>query len=207
MIRDSSSDQVARAMREDSRSASPSIEKIRAAVARHRDLDAELEDLEQRRDRALKEQLEIERQLLPELFSSVGVDRVDIPAEGNLPAATASIERFCRASIPASWSSDKRAEAFRVLERLGLGDVIKSVVSVEFARRESQGARELAQRLESMGLRPSLSMSAHHATLTSAVREMCDEGRAPSAEEMEAIGASVGNYVCVRFRPVRKEET
>lgn len=187
-------------MREDSRDPQDTMRRLREALARHRELELEAGDLERRRDEALKQLLEIERQSLPDLFAEAGVDRVDLPAEGNLPAVEASLENFYRASVPASWPPQRKDHAFRALEHLGLEDLIKSTVTVQLGKREFSKAHYVAKQLQQMGLAPQLAMSVHHGSLTSAVKELCEEGKKPSPEELEAIGAAVGKFVRVRFR-------
>lgn len=193
-------DRISEMMRQDATPSKDQLAKIRDAIAEYRDLDAEAKDLDQRLAEKKSKKLEIERTLLPWLFSEVGVDEVSIPASGNLPAAEAKLLDRYYANVAADWSPANRDRGFSVLDRLGIGDVVKTIVSVEFGRGESARAEELVAHLRSLGHRPVATKSAHWKALTSALRELCQQGRRPSPEDLNAIGGSVGKAVAIKFK-------
>jgi hypothetical protein len=183
--------------------AAPSVEdsdlliELREALSRWRDADAELSDLSHRVEDVRERKRAIERDSLPDLFERAGVSTVAIPARGNLPSAVAKLVDYCRANIVASWPEEVRERGFAVLERIGLGDLIKCVVSVSFNRDDYVEAQRLAHKIKLSGLTPQLAKSVHWSQLSSALREVLDSGAEVSREDLDAIGADVGKTVKV----------
>jgi hypothetical protein len=171
---------------------------LRALVARRRDVRALVADLEEDLNRANVEARRIDQELLPNLMDEAGVTSISIARDGNLPAVTAQLGPVHRASIAARWDEEKRQAAFAVLERLGLGDLIRLTVRVDFGRGEADAARRLVAELLRRGARASAVEDVHHMSLSSALRELCEAGREPSAEDVAAIGGFVGRQVTLK---------
>lgn len=187
-------------MEEHARSSSDSLEKIGKAVERWRDLSAEIADLEQRLEQARSSRSAVERNVLPELFSQAGVESVSVPASGNLPACEARLSDFYRANIPVSWAPQRREQAFRTLDHLGLSSLVRVTLRVSFDRESREEAEKVIRMLEQAGHSPEVDRQVHHSQLTSAVAELDRSGRRPSLSDLDSIGADVGKIVKVRFK-------
>jgi hypothetical protein len=170
---------------------------LRQVLSRWRDADAELVDLSHRVEDVRAKKRAIERDSLPDLFERAGVSSVAIPASGNLPPAVAKLIDYYRANIVASWPDDVKERGFDALERIGLGDLIRCVVSVSFDRDDYVEAQRLAHKIKLSGLTPQLAKSVHWAQLSSALRELVESGTEISREDLDAIGAEIGKTVKV----------
>ncbi len=171
------------------------LEKMRDMIREWRGLSAAISDLEDRLSAAKSQRLAVERQHLPELFAEAGVGGVSVDAEGNLPAVEAKLVPYCRASIPVGWPPERKDEAFKTLDRLGLSDLVTTEVKVAFGREESLEAERLAHKLKLGGYKPEIDRRVHHASLTSAVAELSSGVSAVSPSDLSSIGAEVGHFV------------
>lgn len=174
------------------------LQSIRSAIVRRRDLDAELRDAEDRVRALKRERDDIDYRTLPEIMIDAGVVRVEVPSDGNMPAVQAILSDYYRASIPAEWPVERRRAAFNRLHSLGLDDIVKREVKVTFPIGDEQACREACQALDAIGVPYTVAESAHHMTLTSALRELCEAGQQPSPEALEDINGYVGKVVRVK---------
>jgi hypothetical protein len=179
------------------------MERLRAAVRRLRDLMREREDLTQRTREVGKQILALTQKDLVDLMDEAQVDQLGLPAEGNLPAYDASLEPYCKAVISAEWSEDRREKAFRVLEDMGLGELISNVFTVTLPRGAQDEANALAALLDQAGVEYDREMAVPWNTLTAALNRLRQSGQLPAQDKLEAMGAAVGRYV--NLKPRKKE--
>jgi hypothetical protein len=169
------------------------LEAITQAASALRDAEREKQDVEERlRDVNLKIQ-ELRHKTLPDLMHEAGVDRLGLPASGNLPPCDAKLAPYYHANIAADWLPERREAAFDWLEKNGHGDLLKVTVSVTFGKREMPQARKLAATLEGMGLAPQVIPSVPWSTLTAWLREQVEKYR--SQPPLDTIGGTVGSVV------------
>lgn len=169
---------------------------IRDRIARRRDVDFEIKDAEQRVSDLKAEKRALELEVLPTMFAEVGVDSLGLPASGNLPAVQASLGPYCHASIPASWPAEKKRAAFDVLQRLGVGGLVRRTVTVELPPGDPRW-QQVADFVVGLDLTPRLDLTVPWQTLTAAVRDLMakPEASRPTAGDLDAIGAFVGRIV------------
>jgi len=172
-----------------------SLEKVRDLIKEKRDADAKVADLEEQLKLARQRIYAIERVELPDLFATIGITNLSIPAAGNLPAYEAKLEPYYKAGIAASWSSERKEAAFAALERLGLSGIIKNLVSVQFNRGERDKAERMVNDLADQGISADLAQSVHWRTLTAAIKELCETNRTPRLADLDCLGADVGRMV------------
>lgn len=174
------------------------LEAVRAKAAEAREAEFELESLEER-VRDLKKRLEtIYEEDLPILMDEAGVDRIGIPAHGNLPAMDAKLSPFFSANIAANWDAERRNAAFRWLEANGSGDLIKTEVAVAFPRGKHEEAKSLAEELSAKGIAPTFKETVHSQTLTAWLREQLESGA--ELPPLETIGGYIGRIVSLKPR-------
>lgn len=174
------------------------LQLLRNKVVEAKNLELEIEDLEHRLSELKHKLHEIHFKSLPDLFDEVGVDRIGVPATGNLPAFEAKCQPYYSANIAANWDPDRRAEAFAYLTDLGAGDLIKTSVALDFARDEREKAVELADKLKEEGLRPNVKESVHSQTLTAWLKEQIEINN--TLPNLEKIGGQVGRIVKIKGR-------
>src|SRR5262245_52600128 len=104
------------------------LERARDAVRNLRDLELGIQNLEAKLADAKKQQLQITRNDLPDLFNELGIAELTLQKEGNMPAYTAKLKPFFTAGIAASWPEEKREEAFAYLTSIGAQDLIKTKI-------------------------------------------------------------------------------
>lgn len=168
------------------------LAKLHDAIAHVRDLERTKSDQEA----SLKEtNLKLQEQrfkILPELLDGIGIAKLTIDAEGNLPAVEAKVENYFHANIAADWEENKRQDAFNYLEDLGHGDLIKTEVTVAFPKEERDKALEFVKMIRSKGYDADVSVSqnVHWRTLTKWLQEMIEKRKI--MPDLDKIGATVG---------------
>lgn len=121
------------------------LDRIRALARDARDLEASVKDAEQRLSELKSRLRTLYESEIIDLMDEVGIDRIGVPARGNLPAFDLVISTDYQANIAAGWDEQRRREAFDWLEEHGHGDLIKTEVTFAFPRGKVEEARELAE--------------------------------------------------------------
>ncbi len=176
---------------------------LRSKVARVRDLRAAVADMKERTTAANKELDDLAFRELPDLFQEVGVARLGLDPDGNLPAYDAELKDHFKANIVADWPPEQREAGFALLERRGAGDLVKTVITVELGRGEGDLAEGVCRTLDEMGVPYIKARAVSWNTLTSWLREQVKKyGKTFSAAELDAIGGRVGKVVEAKPRKV-----
>lgn len=146
---------------------------------------------------------------LPDLMKEIGQDKIGLPeAKCDLV-----LEAYYHASISKDWSDEDREASFDYLEELGAGDLVKTVLVMQFGRNEIDRARAIvalirqaATFMEDAGIgageipAPVIDLSVHWGTLTSFVREQVENGE---VLDLTKLGATVGSIVKIKKRKVK----
>lgn len=169
------------------------LQHLRNKVIEAKQLELEIDDLNNKLSELKHKLQEIHFKVLPDLFDEIGVDKIGVPASGNLPAFEAKCQPYYNANISANWDPERRSEAFAYLTEVGAGDLIKTSVALDFARDEREKAVELADKLKEQGLRPNVKEAVHSQTLTAWLREQVEVNN--SLPNLEKIGGQVGRIV------------
>lgn len=176
------------------------LERARDGLRAMRDQERLVRDLEERLKEAAKALNEMRHRTLPDLFQEVGIDRLGVPAEGNLPAYDASLRPYYKANIEAGWPDNRRAEGFQVLEDKGHGEVIRTQIVVSLGKGERDRAAHLVEKLKEHGYDYDQKMAVPWTTLTALVRSEFEAQRPFTTEQLEKIGAVVGQVVELKQR-------
>lgn len=172
------------------------LQHLRNKVVEAKELELQIDDLSTKLSELKHKLQEIHFKVLPDLFDEIGVDKIGIPATGNLPAFEAKCQPYYSANISANWDPDKRTDAFAYLTEVGAGDLIKTSVALDFARDEREKAVELADKLKEEGLRPNVKETVHSQTLTAWLKEQVEVNN--TLPDLEKIGGQVGRIVKIK---------
>lgn len=176
------------------------LEQLQSAVRVLRDKEREIADLEERLKQLKSEASAMRHRALPELFYTAHVDRVGLPAQGNFPAVDAVMSTDYKASIPASWPAEKRSNAFKTLDELDLRDLQKIIYNITFEAGRRKHAEAFGAYLTDNNYHFSVTRSVHHASLSAALKEICEQGHVPSLNQLESIGGFIGDSVNLKVR-------
>lgn len=107
------------------------------------------------------------------------------------------ISDFVSGSLPAD--TEKRAKAIRWLEENEGGGLIKTELSIEFAKSQHNEALSMAEELHSQGYAPKVDSGVHSATLQAFARERIKNG---DSIDTEILGLYTGKVA--KFGKVKK---
>lgn len=174
------------------------LEKVREQLRVVRDLDLSIGNFEEKLKTAQKARVTVIHETLPAMFAEVGIDKLGLPAEGNLPAYDAALGPYYKASISAEWPSEKQDAAFDWLEKHEHGDLIKNTFVIELGRDDAERARDLRKALEKAGFAYANKRAVSWNTLTAWLKEQVEKvGTTPP---LDLLGATVGSVVKLKER-------
>ncbi len=159
---------------------------ISALARRAKELEKELDDMEQ----SLKERKDQYRKLteesIPEALATMGMKsfRMD-------DGSSIEIKPFYGASIP----EGRRAEAYEWLRKRGFDDIIKNTVSVRFGRGEDELCARLVRLLRETGYPLEQTEKVEPMTLKAWVREQVERG---NEFPQELFGAYIGQKAVIK---------
>lgn len=167
------------------------IDAIRRKAAELRDFYLEKEYLENQL-KALGEKItHTERHELIDMFNEAQITSVTVEAKGNYPAFVAERETVYGAKIP----DDKRMEALQWFEQTGHGDLVKSIIVIQFGMQEHEERLRVMKLLSDNNVEYSTNESIHHMTLKAFVkRELTKNHVIP----MDLLGAYVFDEVKIK---------
>lgn len=151
--------------------------------------EAKLKELKKRR-------YELQNNLVPSRMDELGVDIVGVPG---LSADVVS-KFYCKANIAADWEEDRRERAFKYLESIGAGDIVRTEVKMYFGPGDDNVLKALLDMIESSEI-PFPLVEQRKAvpwnTLTAFAKERIESGE---PLDLEAIGATAGTVAQVKKR-------
>lgn len=177
------------------------LELVREQLRRSRDTELEMSDLATRLKVKSEEQNKRVFEELPALFQEIGIDRLGIEADGNLPAYDAALSPYYKASISGEWPPERQDAAFDWLEKEGHGDLVKNMFVVQLGRGDEKKALRLRALLEKAGFEFENKRAVPWNTLTSFVKEQVEKHN--TTPPLDLLGATVGKIV--KLKP-RKEK-
>ena len=164
---------------------------IRDKARELRDILLTKADLEQQLERIKKRINTIERDELTEMFTKAEISSVTVDAKGNHPAFVAERGTVYTASIP----EDKRMEAFEWFEQQGHGDLVKSVITINFGMQEHEKKLHAMKVLSDAGIEYYANESVHHMTLKAFIKREIQAGR---LIPMDLLGVFVFDEVKIK---------
>jgi len=177
------------------------LDKLRTAVRERRDLEIQIRDLEERLQKHKQARFKLEHETLPDMFMQARVTQVTVAKEGNLPPYKASLAPYYKAVIQAEWPIEKQQAAFDLLDKLRLGDLIKTVVEVAFARDDRKATKAFLAAIKKLVHADQVrtKQTVPWGTLTAAIKYMYEhEGKQLGDEELNTLGATVGYAVTLK---------
>lgn len=174
------------------------LEEIRALMRRARDLELVSAELSEKLAAVQDELQTLLTAEIPEKFEAVGIDRLGLLAEGNLPAYDASLRPYYKASISAAWPVDRKERAFTYLENHEAGDLIRNTFTVDLPRGSQVAQKRLRTALEKTGLPYQENKAVNHNSLTAWLREQIEKHA--TMPDLETLGAQVGKIINLKPR-------
>lgn len=177
------------------------LDRLRAACAAARDLDLEIQDLENRASEKRKELLDLRYKRLPDLFMNIGISRIDLEASGNMPAYEAKMSDHYHANISTSWPMERQDAGLDWLEAHGQGDLIKRTIEINLGRNEH---KVFEQVMKALGKMPKLvgHIQVRRAvawnTLTAWLKEKYNNREDLGDTDLQTLGATVGKQVSIK---------
>lgn len=196
---------LAAAMKRDAGAPPDKLDKIRAEVRAARDLQFDIQRVEEDlREKKLKLN-DINFRVLPELFMVSNVEGIDLGAEGNYPAFDAQLQPYYHANISQDWPPERQEAGYAWLEKRKHGDVIKNIITIELGRGTEKVQKTVRAALKKLKVPFSERRGVSWNTLTALVRELVEDKKQVLGDtDREAIGATVG--VVVKLKQRKKEK-
>jgi hypothetical protein len=170
--------------------------RLRAKVARVRDLRVEVAEMAERTREANKELQDLEFRELPDLFQELRLSRLGLDPAGNLPAYDAELKDYFKANIVADWPPEQREAGFAVLVSHGAADLIKNTIVVELGRGDNDTAGLITKFLQAYSIPYNLVPAVAWNTLTAWLKDQVKKkGVTFTTAELDAIGGRVGKVV------------
>jgi len=174
------------------------LQKVRAAVAEVIEKRQLKSDLEERLKRVNKEIAVAQHETLPAIFNEARCDGLKLPPEGNRPGYEATKEPYFKANISAEWPIERQEKGFLWLAEEGHSDIIKTIITIELGRGERKIASMIEDWLDRKNIAYSSRLGVAWNTLTAMLRDCYKRNRPLSSDELETIGANVGEVVSIK---------
>ena len=144
----------------------------------------------------LKEQLkELQQDKMPSLLDELKLDRIGVPKDGNKPAMDYKLIQQISGSIAASWSDERRQEAFDVLKKYKAESLIKTEVTAKLPKGSLKIAKQLVAAAKKLKVTAEMKQAVHAATLSAWLKEIYDGGQSLPQTDLEKIGGYIGRVV------------
>src|SRR5262245_19730701 len=138
-----------------------------------RDLQLQKTDLEAQVKEIGEKIQHIERHELIDLFDNAGLSSITVDADGNHPAFDATRSTVYGGKIP----DERRVEALNWFEAAGHGDLVKSVITIQFGLQEDDARMRVMKLLSEHGVEYYTNESVHHMTLKAFLKNELKAGR------------------------------
>jgi hypothetical protein len=162
------------------------LEAIRAKAREAKEMELHIEELEEQLKQTKKRLHQICFVELVDMLVAAKVNGIDVAAQGNMQAFVAKLKPYYSAAIPADMPEEKRMAAFRMLEETGNGDLIKTIVTVDFPREARADVADFISQLPKT-VKHEVKASVHKATLTKWLRETVEAGQMPDLEKINGV--------------------
>ncbi len=179
-------------MRDDAKPSDDKLTAARTELAKLRDYENEVVELEARVKAAKAAAYEIKNKTLVDMLDEIGLNGLSLAAEGNLPAFEVTLDDYYKANIP----EEHRSEAFDYLRKTGHADLVKTTFTVAFGLKESKAAERFQRSLEKADIQYSATHGVPWNTLTAWFKS--EHKKKPlTVKAMGLLGATVGRVVNV----------
>jgi hypothetical protein len=164
---------------------------IRRKAVELRDFYLQKAELENRIKEVSRKITDVERHELIDMFDNAGISGIDVDADGNHPAFRAERSTVYGAKIP----DERRLEALQWFEQTGHGDLVKSVITIQFGMQEHEERLRVMKILSNNGVEYYTNESVHHMTLKAFIK---GELQKSHVIPMDLLGAYVFDEVKIK---------
>jgi hypothetical protein len=133
----------------------------------------------------------VERHELIDMFDAAGISSIAVDSSGNLPAFIAKRTTEYGAKIP----DERRLEALNWFEAAGHGDLVKSVITIQFGMQEHEERLRVMKLLSENNVQYYTNESVHHMTLKAFVKREIIKGH---IIPMDLLGVYVFDEVKIK---------
>lgn len=142
---------------------------LKDAIARLRGLEQTINDTEEQLKQYKADLRTLSEVTIPDLLNELGVSKLTLDT-----GESVSTKMDVAVQIPA----DRKAEAYAWLDQHGLGDVIKTTVTLAYTRDHRADAVDMAERLQGTeGASVAIGETVHPMTLKSTIKELLANGQ------------------------------
>jgi hypothetical protein len=179
------------------------LEFIRDKIREVRDIEFKIADLENHISELNQTKRNLIFDALPTMFMQVGLNRLEIAAQGNLPAYEAKLNDHYHAVIKSDWPSNQRKAALQWVRKHKLGDIIKTTLTIELGLGQDKLLKKVLAALTKLGVVPTIEETVPWKTLTAVVKERFQDGKPLSDKDLTTLGATVSKMV--KLNPVKEK--
>ena len=179
------------------------LEFIRDKIREVRDIEFKIADLENHISELNQTKRNLIFDALPTMFMQVGLNRLEIAAQGNLPAYEAKLNDHYHAVIKSDWPSSQRKAALQWVRKHKLGDIIKTTLTIELGLGQDKLLKKVLAALTKLGVVPTIEETVPWKTLTAVVKERFQDGKPLSDKDLTTLGATVSKMV--KLNPVKEK--
>ena len=162
------------------------IETLSDQVLKLRAMEDQLKIMEDALKTKKKEIDRVSGEVIPTMLSEMGLSQLKL-ADGS----SVDVKPFYSATI----SAQNKDKAYSWLRTNGLGDIIKTDISVSFGRNEDNKAAKYAELAKSNGYQPTQKLKVEPMTLKALVRERIEAGKEMPTEIFNIF---VGNKTTIK---------
>jgi hypothetical protein len=164
---------------------------IRRKAVELRDFYLQKADLENQLRETNEKIVHVERHELTDMFNFANISSITVDAIDNHPAFIAERTTVYGAKIP----DEHRIEALEWFDQQGHGDLVKSVITIQFGMQEHERRLAVMKLLDAAGVEYYTNESVHHMTLKAFVK---GELKKNHVIPMDLLGAYVFDEVKIK---------
>lgn len=174
------------------------LEAIRQDMRAARDLEIEIALLAERLGECNGKLQKLLTETIPGKFEEVGIDRLGLLPEGNLPGYDAQLNPYYKAAIPAAWPEERQEKAFDYLDEHHAGDLVNCTFTVVLGRGSTKEQAKLRAALQKTKIPYGEKKAVNHNSLTAWVKEQIEKHQ--TMPDLETLGAKVGKIIKLKPR-------
>lgn len=160
-----------------------------------RDLALQIDEREQALKDLKAKLKDLTTDTMPSLLDELKLDRIGVAKDGNKPAMDYKLIQQVSGAIAASWSEEKKQDAFDVLKKYKAESLIKTEVSAKLPKGSLKVAKQLVAAAKKLKITAEMKQTVHAGTLSSWLKEIYDGGQSLPQTDLEKIGGFIGRVV------------
>lgn len=170
------------------------LERVRDEIKKLRELEFDNAGMAERTKSNNEKINALKSKTLVDLFDSVGLTKLGIAPDGNLPQYDIELDDYYHANIPV----ENQQRAYKWMQDTGNEDLIKTKFTIEFGLGEDEDAADFEKLLVKNDAAFSKTQGVPWNTLTAFVKEQYKVKKKPlSAKVLGMLGATVGRVAKV----------